>query len=131
MDSQSYHFLHDIRKFCQKNHDYPPDAYNFLVESFNITLDRIKQEVDADQDISAAFLLEGIKRYALEQYGALAFHVLSEWNIHTTMDFGKMVFNLVQIGWFGKSDDDSIKDFDDVFSFEDAFVKPFLPAPQK
>ena len=127
MDSQSYKFLKDIRRYCEKNSDYPPDAYSFLVEAFNVTADTLKQETpDREIDISSELLLEGIKRYALDQFGALAFHVLSEWNIHTTMDLGKMVFNLVSIGWFGKSDEDSIADFQDVFSFEDAFIKPFL-----
>lgn len=132
LESQSRKFIHDVRAFCKKDPTYPPDAYGFLADAFNTTTDLRKQEsLNADMDISAEILLQGIKKYALEQFGPLTFHVLSEWNIHTTMDFGNMVFNLVKIGWFGKSDEDSIADFLNVFSFEDAFVKPFQAPPPK
>jgi uncharacterized repeat protein (TIGR04138 family) len=40
-----------------------------------------------------------------------------------------MVFQLVELGVFGKTKNDSLDDFKDVYSIEDAFVKPFLPAP--
>ena len=38
-----------------------------------------------------------------------------------------MVFNLIGAGIFGKTDQDSIEDFKSVYSFDDAFVKPFAP----
>jgi hypothetical protein len=47
-----------------------------------------------------------------------------------------MVFNLINSGIFGKTDEDSIEDFKNVFDFQEAFVKPFapekkVPAPKK
>ena len=39
-----------------------------------------------------------------------------------------MVFNLIGAGIFGKTEEDSIEDFKNVFDFDEAFVKPFEPA---
>jgi uncharacterized repeat protein (TIGR04138 family) len=41
---------------------------------------------------------------------------------------GHMVFNLIGAGVFGKTEQDSIEDFKNVYDFEEAFVKPFAPA---
>jgi uncharacterized repeat protein (TIGR04138 family) len=38
-----------------------------------------------------------------------------------------MVFNLIGAGIFGKTEEDSIDDFKDVYSFAEVFVKPFAP----
>jgi uncharacterized repeat protein (TIGR04138 family) len=39
-----------------------------------------------------------------------------------------MVFNLIDAGIFGKTEEDSLEDFKSVYDFDDAFVKPFAPA---
>jgi uncharacterized repeat protein (TIGR04138 family) len=39
-----------------------------------------------------------------------------------------MVFNLIEAGIFGKTEEDSLEDFKNVYDFEAAFVKPFTPA---
>jgi uncharacterized repeat protein (TIGR04138 family) len=38
-----------------------------------------------------------------------------------------MVFNLIGAGIFGKTEEDSIDDFKNVYDFEEVFVKPFAP----
>jgi len=53
--------------------------------------------------------------------------VLNEWGVKTTDDFGQVVFNLVNSSVLGKNETDSPNDFKNVFTFDDAFVKPFAP----
>ena len=53
--------------------------------------------------------------------------VLSYWGIRSCEDIGHMVFNLIGAGIFGKTEEDSIEDFKNVFDFHEAFVKPFEP----
>ena len=55
--------------------------------------------------------------------------VFEYWGIGRCEDFGQMVFNLIQVGVFGKNDTDRIEDFSGGYSFEDAFVRPFQPSP--
>ncbi len=38
-----------------------------------------------------------------------------------------MVFNLIRTGAFSRSKSDKVEDFNDVYTFADAFEKPFLP----
>jgi len=42
-----------------------------------------------------------------------------------------MVFNLIEAGVFGRAEDDRIEDFENGFSFEEAFVEPFRPVEKK
>ena len=53
--------------------------------------------------------------------------VFDNWGIHSCEDIGNMVFNLIGAGIFGKTEEDSIEDFRNVYDFEEAFVKPFAP----
>jgi len=54
--------------------------------------------------------------------------VFSSWGIHCCEDIGHMVFNLIEAGIFGKTEEDSLEDFKNVYDFEEAFAKPFTPA---
>jgi uncharacterized repeat protein (TIGR04138 family) len=38
-----------------------------------------------------------------------------------------MVFNLIGAGIFGKTEEDSLDDFKNVYDFQEAFVRPFAP----
>ncbi len=53
--------------------------------------------------------------------------VFSYWGIRSSEDIGHMVFNLIGAGIFGKTEEDSIEDFKDVYDFDEVFVKPFAP----
>jgi uncharacterized repeat protein (TIGR04138 family) len=64
----------------------------------------------------------------LEQYGPLAKTVLNTWGVKRCSDFGDIVFNLIEYNVFSKTENDRREDFADIYDFEDAFVKPFLPA---
>ena len=79
--------------------------------------------------MSGQQLLEGIREFALRQYGPMAITVLDEWGVRRCEDFGEIVFNLVDHGHglFGKTETDSREDFKGGYDFEEAFKKPFLP----
>jgi uncharacterized repeat protein (TIGR04138 family) len=71
-------------------------------------------------------LCHALRHLALDQYGYLAKLVLANWGIHKTGDFGEIVYNLIKIGKMSKSDNDRRADFDDVFEFDQAFVREFV-----
>ena len=71
--------------------------------------------------VTGGELLEAIRRLARERYGVLAREVFESWGVRTTEDFGTIVFLLVEEGLLGKTEEDSIEDFRDVYSFEEAF----------
>ena len=47
--------------------------------------------------------------------------MLNQWGIHRSVDFGHIVFALVDAGLMLKTDDDTIEDFSDVFDFAESF----------
>jgi len=122
-------FRETVIAICKKDSRYLPEAYAFLVEALDVTVKSALKEnpEQGNRHVSGQQLLEGIRAHALAEFGPMTHTVFSEWGVHTTLDFGEIVFNLVESGRLGKTDSDTIEDFRDVFSFEEAFLKPFEP----
>ena len=108
---------------------YQRDAYVFLRDALDFTTKQQKKlKGAAVRHVAGPELLEGIRQYALKEFGPMVMTVLDAWGIRSCEDFGNMVFNLIAAGIFGKTEEDSIDDFKSVYNFEDVFVKPFAPA---
>ncbi|HRT28574.1 MAG TPA: hypothetical protein P5527_02165 [Kiritimatiellia bacterium] len=121
-------FQETVRDICKKDTRYHPDAYEFIVEALDVTVKKLNRcQSGHPRHVTGQELLEGIKEFALDEFGPLAFTVFSEWGIHTTEDFGEIVFNLVDAGRLGKTESDSRDDFKRVYDFNDVFVKPYEP----
>ena len=60
----------------------------------------------------------------------MAVTVLTYWGLRQTEDVGHMVFNLVNAGVFGKTDEDTLENFRNVYEFEEVFLKPFRPGAE-
>ncbi len=121
-------FQETVFDICKKDPRYHPDAYFFLVEALDVTVKDIrKNQPDHGRHVSGKELLGGIKEYALEEFGPLTHTVFDEWGIHTTLDFGEIVFNLVEAGRLGKTETDSRDDFKNAYDFDEAFRLPFEP----
>ncbi|MEN1681491.1 MAG: Minf_1886 family protein [Planctomycetota bacterium] len=76
----------------------------------------------SEKHVTGQDLCEAIRQYALQQYGLMARCVLSHWGVHSTDDFGEIVFNLIDIGEMKKTDSDRREDFADVFDFNEALA---------
>jgi uncharacterized repeat protein (TIGR04138 family) len=107
---------------------YDRNAYYFLRDALDYTLKERKKLTGETGHVSGQQLLDGVRKLALKQFGPMVPTVFEYWGIQETEDFGRMVFHLVDVGVFGKTDNDSLEDFRSVYSFHDAFVAPFLPA---
>ena len=53
--------------------------------------------------------------------------LMEHWNISKCRDFGDIVFNLVDHGILGRTENDSLEDFEGGYTFKEAFEFPFLP----
>src|SRR5205085_1930971 len=108
---------------------YARDAYVFLRDALDYTTKQQKKiKGTTVRHVSGPELLEGVRQYALKEFGPMVMTVFGYWGVHASEDIGHMVFNLIGAGIFGKTDEDSIEDFKNVYQFEDAFVKPFAPS---
>jgi uncharacterized repeat protein (TIGR04138 family) len=105
-------------------------AYFFVRQALDHTLKKVKKPSKpgrASKHVSGQELLEGIRDFALEHYGPMAKTLFDHWGVTKSSDFGDIVFNLVEWGVLGKTEQDKPEDFQDVYDFDEAFVKPFLP----
>jgi uncharacterized repeat protein (TIGR04138 family) len=108
---------------------YHRDAYVFLRDALDFTTKQQKKiKGTTVRHVSGPELLDGVRQYALKEFGPMVMTVFDSWGIGSSEDIGHMVFNLIGAGIFGKTDQDSIEDFKDLYDFEEAFVKPFAPA---
>lgn len=103
---------------------YPSEAYEFIQQGLSYTVQLLhgpKSAPKANRHVSGQQLCEGLRQYALQQWGFLARTVLRRWNITSTVDFGRIVFALVEVEQMQKTDNDTLDDFRDVFDFRTAF----------
>ena len=101
--SEAYAFLHSGLAKAVKDRNVPGDA------------------PPAAKHVSGQDLCLALRDLAVEQWGQLAQTVLAKWNIHETIDFGHMVYLLIEAGYMKKTADDSLDDFRDVYDFTEAF----------
>jgi uncharacterized repeat protein (TIGR04138 family) len=107
---------------------YTRDAYVFLRDALDFTTKQQKKiKGTTVRHVAGPELLEGVRQYALKEFGPMVVTVFSSWGINCCEDIGHMVFNWIGAGIFGKTDEDSMEDFKSVYDFEEAFVKPFAP----
>lgn len=110
-------------------------AYSFVRDGLEHAVKELKKRdlarAKVSRHVTGRELSDGLRLYALEQFGPLTKTVLNAWGIQETIHFGDIVYNLIEYNVFSKTDSDRREDFADVFTFEDAFVAPFLPQTRR
>ena len=120
-----------LLEICDKDPRFDLQAYFFIKEAFDYTFRELKKagEIRSDEThITGQILLNGIRKYALKQYGPMVMTLMKTWGIKTCKDFGHIVFNMVDHEVLGRSEQDSLDDFSAGYSFKEAFETPFLPS---
>jgi len=145
---------HPIVQLVQRDKRYKLEAYLFVFEALNYAQSvmgmgseepsekevksrrgRRKGESSGEpseaRHLTGQQLCEATRLFALDQYGYMAKCVLNSWGIHSTSDFGEIVYNLIEIEQMRKTENDRREDFDDVFDFDKALQKAFkIPVPK-
>jgi uncharacterized repeat protein (TIGR04138 family) len=139
---QDIKFHEVVEQICKEDSRYDRRAYGFVRMGLDYTTSEARKR-DAEKTVriggtkgsssrtrhvSGRQLLDGLRQYTLAQFGPLSKIVLNEWGITRCEDFGEIVFNLIEYQIFSKTPEDRREDFASVYTFEDAFEKPFRPA---
>ena|SRR6185312_9891460 len=121
-----------VSLICKEDARFDRKAYDFVRLGLDHTVKEFKKKDVAkaarSRHVTGQELLEGLRIYALDQYGPLTKTVLNAWGVKRCSDFGDIVFNLIEYNVFSKTESDRREDFTGVYTFDEAFVKPFLPA---
>ncbi|NBV84961.1 MAG: hypothetical protein EBS01_01555 [Verrucomicrobia bacterium] len=121
-------FFAAVERILERSSKFDRSAYHFLKESLElITGDGKKNKPRVIGHVTAHQLLDGVRENALRQFGPMVTTVFAYWGVTRCEDFGEMVYQLIELGTFGKSESDSIEDFQNAYTFHEAFVVPFLP----
>ena len=150
--------LQTIVQLCREDRRYKFDAYVFVFEALRYGHETLgfgkpqptektekasrrrskkakaadappAEEPPAERHLTGQELCEAIRRLALDQYGFMAKTVFHTWGVHSTSDFGEIVFNLIRIGEFSKTDQDRREDFNDVYDFDEALEANYQIRP--
>ena len=111
---------------------YPLDAFLFVQRGLDFSVRRIHGEpteagdlepgVESARHITGRQLCEGLRDFAIHEYGLMARGVLKRYRILGCEDFGRIVYAMVDSGLMHKTDEDDIREFSGVYDFAEAFA---------
>lgn len=117
-----------VKEICSRDSRFTAQAYAFIRDALDFTTKKLKKPAEGrERHVTGRELLVGFREFAIQQFGPMSRTVLASWGIHHTSDIGEIVFNLVEAGKLGKTDQDSKTDFSGGYDFSEAFVQPYLP----
>lgn len=115
-----------------KDGRYSPEAFRFLFESLPqaIQLAGKDQSEGTGRHVTGQEVLAGMRAHATQLFGPLAAAVWRSWGVRETIDWGRIVFLLVDNGLLNRQEADTIEDFRAGFDFEEVFVREYrVPLP--
>lgn len=124
-------FQRVIEAILKDDNRYAVGAYVFVRMGLDYTVKEMEKDPSrrgaTSSHVTAAELLDGLRKFGLETFGPMMSVLLKEWNVKSCSDFGQIVFNMIKVGEMSKTPEDKIEDFDGVYDFYEAFERPFLP----
>jgi uncharacterized repeat protein (TIGR04138 family) len=106
-----------VEELAEQRGVFQADAYMFALEA----LEQAMQSQSTPTHITGENLLDWIVLLGREKYGPMAPDVFHSWGVNNTLDFGRIVFHLVDRDLLRKREEDSLTDFLDKFDFNEAF----------
>jgi uncharacterized repeat protein (TIGR04138 family) len=112
---------------------YAYEAYEFVFQALEHTHkllgrdppDAQTEPNDPKYHVTGPQLVEGIRLFALEEFGLMARVVFHMWGIRRTDDFGEIVFNLIDAELMSKTAEDRREDFHDLYNLDEALLDGF------
>lgn len=118
-----------IRTLALRDGRYSLEAFRFLFESLEraIRLAGKEEAEGTERHLTGREVLAGMRAQGGDLFGPLAAQVWRSWGVRTTLDWGRIVFLLVDEGMLNRRDCDTIDEFRDVFDFDETFVQEYRP----
>ena len=131
-----------LMKLVESDSRYKLDAYLFVRDGLTYAQEVLQigtEEAESasppreekEKHLTGQQLCQALRQYALDQYGYMAKTVLNSWGLHSTGDFGEVVYNMISEKLMKKSETDRREDFDNVFDFEESLQQSFDISPSE
>lgn len=124
-------------ELLKRDRRFKMESYRFINEALLYAQNVLKlgraapSESDApvepieERHVTGQDLSRAVKEFALVQYGYMARPVLHELGINRTDDIGRIVYNLIEIGFMKKTASDRVEDFENVFDLAEELDRGF------
>ena len=110
-----------VELILRRDARFRSEAYSFVMLATGFTVSRLAEP----RHVKGQELLEGIRDFAIEQYGPMTKTVFEHWGLRSTLDFGHIVYNLIEAGLMSRTPTDRLEDFRDGFDFEKALIQDY------
>ncbi len=111
-----------LRQIARADGRYSPEAFYFLFEALEVAVKLSGKDglQGPARHVTGREVLAGMREHALATFGPLARYVWRAWGVRETLDWGRVVFLLVDHGLLKRQESDTIEEFRDVFDFDAA-----------
>jgi len=110
-------FLRRLSRVIRMDGRYREEAYLFVMAALGRAIEQLKKP----RHITGAELLKWIQQEGEDQFGPMTVTVFEHWGVKNSLDFGHIVFNMVQEGILSKTETDTLEDFKDAVFFQNLF----------
>ncbi|HEX4086596.1 MAG TPA: Minf_1886 family protein [Chthoniobacteraceae bacterium] len=126
---QKIGFAEAVDRILKEDPRFHRDVYPFVRDALDFTVKQQKKvnKAGVSSHVTPLQLLDGIRLFALKEFGPMVPTVFGYWNVHSCEDLGHIVFNMIRKEILGKNDTDTLDQFREGYDFHEAFAAPFLP----
>jgi len=125
---QKIGFAEAVERILAEDPRYHRDVYGFVRDALDYTVKQQKKNKEGvSRHVTPGQLLDGIRQFALKEFGPMVPTVFGYWDVRSCEDLGHIVFNMIRKEILGKNETDTIEQFRDGYDFHEAFVAPFVP----
>lgn len=113
---------------------YSLEAFRFLFEALPqaVALAGKEKAEGASKHVTGQEVLAGMQAHAKQLFGPLASAVWRSWGVREPLDWGRIVFLLVDNGLLNRQESDTLEDFECQMDFDDIFVRQYrVTLPEK
>jgi uncharacterized repeat protein (TIGR04138 family) len=117
-----------IEEIARLDGRYSLRAFEFVQEGLSRTVKKhYSDEVENEgpHHVTGKQLCFSLAELAAEKWGYLAKVVLNQLGIKSTIDFGNIVYIMVENKWMHARPEDTLEEFNDVYNFEEVFEKNY------
>lgn len=115
------------RPLAKRDGRYAPEAFRFLFDSLDRAVQLAGKEhaEGSERHVTGQEVLRGLCENARAAFGPLAAQVWRSWGVREPMDWGRIVFTLVDAQMLKRQEGDTIEDFEADLDFEELFVRDY------